>query len=101
MFRPTKFIQNPGTLILTILVEKFILKKGNKKICKFINIYFLSRITVIFSLISFSVLLLSFHDGDVESNLRRNYTIENVVGSNREYHQDDERFGDTAGVQYT
>ena len=66
--------------------------------CKSAN-HFLSGISILFSFITFSVLLLSFYDRDVESNPGQNYTAEKVVKGS--YHQDDERFGDTAGVQCT
>ena len=94
LFRPTKFIQNARTLILTVLAEK-VIWKSNNKICRSLNIHFLSGITIIFSLIAFSVLLLSFHVGDVESNPRPNYTREKVPKGS--YLQGDERFGDTSG----
>ena len=55
------------------------LKKGNNKIFKSLSIHFLSGITITFSLINFSVLLLSFHDRDVEKIPGTNYTIEQVV----------------------
>ena len=52
------------------------LKKSNKNICESLNIHFLSSITIIFSLNAFSVVTLSFHDQDGESNPRTNYTRE-------------------------
>ena len=52
------------------------LKKSNNKLWKSLNIHFLSGITITFPLITFSVLLISFNDGDFESNRELNYTIE-------------------------
>lgn len=72
------------------------LKKSNNKICKSAN-HFLSGIAIIFSFITFSVQLLSFHDRGVESIPGPNYTTEKVVQGL--YHQDDERLGDAARVQ--
>ena len=60
--------------------RKSALKKPNNKIqTKSLSIHFLSGITIIFSLIAFSVLLLSFHDGDIQNNPGPNYTIDKIV----------------------
>ena len=69
--------------------RKSALKKPNNKIqTKSLCIHFLSGITIIFSLIAFSVLLLSFHDGDIQNNPGPNYTIDKIV--NGSYRQSDE-----------
>ena len=69
--------------------RKSALKKPYNKIqTKSLSIHFLSVITIIFTLIAFSVLLLSFHDGDIENNPGPNYTIDKIV--NGSYRQGDE-----------